>query len=527
MCGIIGIISNIKNKGLLNEIYYGLLGLQHRGQDTIGICNEYVNFRSKGLVKSLQIDNDLFTNDNMFINSSNVFMGHIRYLTSGNNDEKNIQPLDSKYDDTIIKLCHNGNIINLDEIKNIILNECPEFENIFNFNFNEGFSDTHIILNIIKYKLLYNTNFNKINNDEKGNKIRDLSRFLHNTLKGSYNLLIYIEGYGLVVIKDKYGIKPLVLGVKKINNTSDINGMGINSIEHIQYILASEDNIFGNLGYERLKDVEPGETIILEYYSSTNDIVNNPISIHTSIKFTTFNYYSSEFSTFKVEPKLSPCLFEYIYLSSSDSKINNINVYTAREKIGQILGNKIKHMGLNDIDIIVPVPETGRIFAYGVQQIFNIPIVEALVKNKYINRTFIMENENLILESIRKKFTIIGDIVKGKNILLVDDSIVRGNTSRRICELFRMAGVNKIYFSSAAPRILYPNYYGINISTKEELVCNNRNDSEVASYINADYVIFNDLDIITTELKKINKKIENFEVSIFNNQHLYSINRFT
>lgn len=480
MCGIISVISNSNDSNLINDIYIGLIGIQHRGQDAVGICDDDIIIKNKGLV------NDLFQNDEYIKHIHNtlrgrMLMGHVRYLTSGLNDDLSAQPLnlDIKYDDgTInnIKMCHNGNIFNTNDIIQLI-----KYNNDEQDCNTHTLSDTNLLLKLFA-SIIKKKKFSTLDNDEKKQTIYDVIHYFQSIIHGSFNLLIHIKDFGLIIVRDKYGIRPLSYAVK--NST---------------YMFASEDNMYRNLNYKKINDIDPGQTIIYDYKTS---------------KLTSNLYNKSE---------LSPCLFEYIYLARADSNINGINVYHARQIMGEILGKHILKQlsnNLKDIDIIIPVPESGRIFAYGVQTIIKKPIVDALVKNRYINRTFIMENESKIINNIQNKFTVVNEMVCGKNILVVDDSIVRGNTSKIINKLFKTAGANKIYFASGSPKIYFPNYYGINIRTKTELVCHQKNDTQIANAINADMVIFNDLNNIVNELTKINPNIKNFELSMFNNQFI-------
>jgi amidophosphoribosyltransferase len=516
MCGIIGLISNEStqnnyNRNLVNDIHIGLVGLQHRGQDAVGICNEKSIIKKVGLVKNL-FQNMEYVEQMRETLKGNMLMGHVRYLTSGNDNESSIQPLDINVKDTTnvthnIKMCHNGNILNVDTLQNAIDEHSVDSDDDGGGNNSDSaidsdsdkslnddvISDSSLLLKLIAI-LIKKQNFSSLDTNQQIQKIFDIVQYLHTIIIGSYNLLIHINNFGLIVIRDKFGIRPLSYAKKAKT-----------------YLFASEDNIYNTLNYSKINDIGPGETIIFNYH--TNKLHHDT--------------YSKSY--------LSPCLFEYIYFARSDSTIDKINVYKSRQLMGEILGNFINKQygklwcnGMSifqyndlDIDIIVPVPETGRLYAYGVQKVINKPIVEALVKNNYIDRTFIMETQGKIINNINSKFTVVNEMVRGKNILIVDDSIVRGNTSRRINQLFRQAGVKKIYFASGSPRIYFPNHYGINIKTSSELICHQKTDEQVAQDICADKVIFNDLDVITKALKKMNKNIDRFETSIFNNIHLY------
>ena len=521
MCGIIGLIStkstpNSYNRSLINDIHIGLIGLQHRGQDAVGICNDKTVVKKVGLVKNLFQNMDYVEQMRETL-KGNMLLGHVRYLTSGTDDESSIQPLDTNIKTNCgktlnIKMCNNGNILNINTLKMAIKQHNSNKESDHDHdhdsaldtdsdksysddtdNDNDQQSDSVLLIKLFGI-MLNKYKFSTLDNNQKIQIIYSIFHYLNTILTGSYNLLIHIKDFGLIVSRDKFGIRPLSYAQKDD-----------------KYIFASEDNIYETLNYTKINDIQPGETLIYDYETK---------------KINKWQYRKSH---------LCPCLFEYIYFARSDSTLDTINIYRSRQLMGMILGKvvdkqfrKILSNGFSvfygsslDIDMIVPVPETGRLYAYGVQSIINKPIVEALVKNRYIDRTFIMENEDKIINNIHNKFTIVKEMVKGKNILIVDDSIVRGNTSKIINKLFRKAGVKNIYFASGAPRIYFPNHYGINIKTNKELICYQNTDDQVAEKICADKVIFNDLNMVIAELKKMNPKIEAFETSIFDNKHLY------
>lgn len=451
MCGILGISSDKDDISV--KMYEGLTYLQHRGQDSAGIANESLCIKSPGLVKSV------FDEDKLKELKSTMCVGHVRYSTTGTFDKSCIQPLESIYKGKNIYLCHNGNIINIDDIKKIIGNV-------------EYTSDSKYLLELFIYKLNeYETLTSKV--------ICNVCEFIIKNVKGSYSVLILIENFGMIAFRDFYGIRPLAYGILKNN-----------------YIISSESNVINALEQQFIRDVNPGEIIVFEKNKM-------PIFYHN------------------VKGVLSPCLFEYIYFSRIDSVIDGICVYDARYRLGFLLGEKIKRLEIKDIDVIVPVPDSSLIFALGLQESLNIKINYGLVKNPYIDRTFIMKDDKIINKSIKRKLNVITSVLEGKNILIVDDSIVRGNTSSHIVYLAKKAGAKNIYMASGAPPILYPNKYGIFIESQKELIAVNRTEKDIADIIGATSVIYNDLYAVIDCLKKINPNINGFEISMFNNQHLF------
>lgn len=456
MCGIIGIHSTIKNEKIFYEIFEGLMCLQHRGQDSVGISNEECVRKYDGLVKYA------FQHENLDSQPCQNYMGHVRYGTNGLTN--NIQPLYTIFPRRI-SLCHNGNITNTQEVKDIIYNT---YRILLDTQ-----SDSEIILSLFSCKLyeLLNKNGNEITED----KIFIVTNFLHTVLKGSYCLIIIIKDYGMITVRDKFGIRPLIFG-KKENN----------------FVIASESVALDLLDYDIVRDVKAGETIIFK---------NKEIS-------PIFNYYMSS--------SLRPCLFEYIYFARPDSIIDKINVNEARILIGKILGEKMKqHWDCKEIDYIIPVPDTSVTFANGIQEVIKRPFREGFIKNRYIDRTFIMKNKNIIQQNIKRKLSGIKNSFKNKNVLIVDDSIVRGNTSKHLIRMIKKYGCKKIYFASCSPIIKNTNNYGIYIPTKEELISFNRNEEEIKEELEVDYLIYNDLDKIIQGLKQLNKDIDNFEISMF------------
>ena len=458
MCGITALFYNNSNNAL--EIYESLLSIQHRGQDGAGICciNNDVIIKGKGLIYNL------FLYDKLKEMNSKVFIGHTRYKT--NNIFDSFQPFIIKNEKLKMYFSHNGNIINIDEI-----------EKILNTNYNIQntlpVSDSFLLFQLIFYFL--DSDIKNNNNNLNYKNIVNMSNYLHEHIVGSFSIILYINDFGLVIMKDRYGIRPLVYG---FNEKNDI-------------LVSSESCSLNNvLNYKLIEEINAGETILF----------TDRMEKHKS------QYKYSN---------LRPCLFEYIYFSRLDSNVNNISIYNCRYQLGKLLG-QIMIKEKENIDFIIPTPETSRIYAYGVSEVMNIPIQECIIKNRYINRTFIIENKNKIHEDIKRKFSVIKEIIKGKNVLLLDDSIVRGNTSRSIIKLLRNEGVKNIIFGSASPKIFNTNKFGIYIEKKNELVTySNKTNETIANNIGADKIYFNNLDNIIQIINKFNSNINDMEVSMF------------
>lgn len=465
MCGILAIVNQEYDNTTILDVYDGLTSIQHRGQDGFGICCDDRAIRRNGLV-SMNIQDF-----NIFDKSKNSFIGHVRYRTNGEIDDRNIQPI--VYEDKIrISLIHNGNIINTEQLQTT-----REYQEFISGNHNIGSSDSCIITAIFLRKL--QSYENHISNEKYISNVIECCKYLYEILIGSYAICINIENFGTIVLRDKYGIRPLIYGIKD------------NS-----YIISSESSVLQHLNYKIIRDVKPGEVILFP----------TKINIYEPIFY---EYGNTE---------LKPCLFEYIYFARADSIIDKISVYDARYKMGQILGKTILKQLNNDvdkIDYIVPVPDTSSIFSLGVHNIIKKDIHYGFIKNNYIKRTFIMENHNIIKQNVKKKLHVVEEIFKNKNIIIIDDSIVRGNTSKHIINLAKKCNVNSIIFCSASPAVLNTNNYGIYIATCEELIAHNKTNEEIAEILGIDKIIYNDLQEITQCLKKINPDIKGFETSMF------------
>ena len=456
MCGITALISN---KNIIYDLYESLYHLQHRGQDGFGIS--YLNNNKLNIIKYKNLLSTININDKLLEINTNIALGHVRYPTIGDNTINECQPFlknDLYYN---LSFVHNGQIwiteklLNYFKLNNIIIPKNITSDSIY-----------------LLYFLSYHINKHKILNNFK---IQEIISELYDLFEGSYNCICIIEEYGLICFKDPYSIRPLILGFK--NNS---------------YIISSESVSITSINYEII-----------------NDIYNNELYIFKNNKYDILKIKNKIFN-------IKPCIFEWIYLAREESIIYNVNVYKSRLKMGEYLANKIiKNIDLNEIDLVIPVPDTSKPVALEISKILNKPYYEAITKNRYINRTFIMDNQNKRKKNIKRKLNIVKNIVYKKNILIVDDSIVRGNTIKHIIELLKNNEVNKIFVVSSSPEIINENKYGIDVPNKEDLISYNKNNQELKEYLNIDGIIFQDLDDIKKSIQYFNPRITDFELSIF------------
>ena len=465
MCGIIGLITNnIDSINITYKIYELLFNLQHRGQDSFGIVT-YNNKTENVFCQKNQglVDNNV---EKIDFSKSNMGIGHVRYPTHGNNTINEIQPFTCYFNNIGISLVHNGNIYNVDDIR--------LFLNNYNYNFNST-SDSEVIL-ILFYHFIKNdlseldNDLSKLDNDLIIKSIYNI----YDLCKGSFSIILMIHGYGIIAVRDKYGIRPFVYN--KFYNSVEFSSETIGLTEDSNY-----------------QNVENGEVIIVDNYLNIS-------------KYRLYNEI------------LKPCIFEYIYFSRQESYINDVLVYDFRHNVGEEIASDIDIDIINDIDIIVPVPLTSIISASAIAHKINKPLKHVIQKNRYTHRTFI-NKEDEIIKNI-KKIKIIKSLVKGKNLLLVDDSIVRGNTSKYIINLLRDAGANKIYFACCSPPIKFPNCYGICLYKNDELIANNKSIEEVCEYLNLDKLYYLSLENTCNVLKKLNPKLQDFELSVFTGNYI-------
>jgi amidophosphoribosyltransferase len=451
MCGIIGILGNDNS---FKDLYQGLLSIQHRGQDSAGIITYDGHFHTKkgnGLVR------DIFTAGHFLRLKGNIGIGHTRYPTIGGGRGEDAQPFFVNSPFGII-MAHNGNVINYAELNKLLLDRYHRHLSSDN--------DVEIILNIFAQELSVQ-NIDKI---EPDNVFRAVKKVFEQ-VKGSYSVVAYIAGKGMVAFRDPYGIKPLVYGKREDGILPS-------------YAIASESVSLNITNFSDIKNVGAGQALFIDEKRQlhTRNLARCPHS---------------------------PCLFEWVYFARPDTYIDNVNVYDCRVNLGRFLAEEIKKLEL-DIDVVVPVPDSARDAAIEIARQLNLKYREALVKNRYIGRTFIMPADQERKSSVRQKLNPIPSELKGKNVLLVDDSIVRGNTSRAIIEMVRECGAKKVYFGSYSPPLRYPCVYGIDMQTKAEFIARNATIEQIAKKIGADKVIYQSLESLKKAVKIGNDKIPQF-----------------
>ena len=459
MCGIVGVVSATPVNQL---IYDALLLLQHRGQDAAGIVTQqerkFFMHKAKGMVK------DVFRTRNMRALPGNVGLGQVRYPTAGNAaSEEEAQPFYVNAPFGVV-MVHNGNLTNAKQLREELASTDHRHTNTE--------SDSEVLLNVLAHEIGRAASGAPLTPDEVFKAVRAV----HKRIKGSYAVIALIAGYGLLAFRDPFGIRPLCMG-KGADGT---------------YMLASESVALEGTLHQFERDIAPGEAVFIA----------NDGTVHTE--------QCAENS------QLYPCVFEYVYLARPDSTIDGISVYQARLNMGETLAKRvISTVPPAEIDAIIPIPESSRPSAMQRAQLVGIPYREGFVKNRYVGRTFIMPGQGARKKSVRQKLNAIGSEFKGRNVLLVDDSIVRGTTSKEIVQMARDAGANKVYLASAAPPVRYPNVYGIDMPTKSELVANGRTVEEIRQVIGCDALIYQDVDAMKQTVGKINKAVQGFEASCF------------
>ncbi|WP_101102893.1 amidophosphoribosyltransferase [Macromonas bipunctata] len=459
MCGIVGVVSNTPVNQL---IYDALLLLQHRGQDAAGIVTQlerkFFMHKAKGMVK------DVFRTRNMRALPGNCGLGQVRYPTAGNAfSEEEAQPFYVNAPFGVV-MAHNGNLTNADALK-------QEMIQLDHRHINTE-SDSEVLLNVLAHELAQSSDHGALYPDA----IFAAVRAVHKRLKGSYAVVALIAGHGMLAFRDPYGIRPLCMGRSKDGTV----------------MVASESVALEGTSHEFDSDIAPGEAVF--------------IGLDGSIR----REQCAE------NPQLYPCIFEYVYLARPDSTMDGISVYQARLNMGETLAQRVAAtVPVDDIDVVIPIPESSRPSATELAQLLGKPYREGFVKNRYVGRTFIMPGQAVRKKSVRQKLNVIGSEFKGRNVLLVDDSIVRGTTSREIVQMAREAGANKVYMASAAPPVRYPNVYGIDMPTKDELVAYNRTTEEVRDIIGCDALIYQDVDAMKQAVGLLNPGLSGFEASCF------------
>ncbi len=466
MCGILGIIGN----GPVNRaLYDGLTLLQHRGQDAAGIatCHHGKLFMRKaiGLVR------DVFRQEHMERLQGNMGIGHVRYPTAGTSSSAEAQPfyVNSPYG---IMMAHNGNLTNSDKLQKELFETDLRHINTH--------SDSEVLLNVFAHEL------QRIIKDTRlqPQQIFDAVKEVHKRCSGGYAVVSMIAGRGILGFRDPFGIRPFVIGKRE-------------TLLGNEYILSSEDVALQALGFELVQDLQPGEAVFIDMEGNMH--IQQCAEKH----------------------ELAPCIFEYVYFARPDSIMDNVSVYKSRLRMGEKLANKImRERPDHDIDVVIPIPDTSRTSALELANILGVKYREGFIKNRYIGRTFIMPGQKQRKKSVRQKLNSIDLEFRGKNVLLVDDSIVRGTTSMQIIQMARESGAKKVYMASAAPPVRFPNVYGIDMPAVTELIAHNRTVEEIGEIIGADWLIYQDLDDLEDCVRTANSKISRFEDSCFSGCYL-------
>ena len=466
MCGIVGIVAE---NNVAGEIYDSLLMLQHRGQDAAGmvVCDSNDNLNSR---KSMGYVRDVFRQNHMEKLHGNYGIGHVRYPTAGGAGKEFAQPMyvNSPYG---ISLAHNGNLTNSKELAVQLFHAEMRHLNTD--------SDSEVLLNIFAHELGKQREIYP-----KPEHMFKAVTKTHRRCDGAYAVIAVITGHGILAFRDNNGIRPLSLGIRKGKSRDE-------------YIVASEDALFSSQGFSKLRDIDPGEAVFID----KNGVLSSKQCAD--------------------DPQLRPCIFEQVYFARPDSKIDQISVHKSRMRMGsKLAANILKQRPNHDIDVVIPIPDSSTTAALQLAADLKVQYREGFVKNRYIGRTFIMPYQEERKKSVRRKLNILELEFKGKNVLLVDDSIVRGTTSSKIIEMAKDAGAKNVYFASAAPQIKYQNLYGIDMPATKELVAANKSHDEIANAIGADWLIYQSLDDLIESVQEGNPDIEEFETSIFTGHYI-------
>lgn len=463
MCGIVGVVSQTPVNQL---IYDALLLLQHRGQDAAGIVTQegrkFYMHKAKGMVR------DVFRTRNMRSLPGRVGLGQVRYPTAGNaHSEEEAQPFYVNAPFGLV-MVHNGNLTNAQTLKQELFQTDHRHINTE--------SDSEVLLNVLAHELEKVTRGISL----KPSDVFAAVRGVHRRVKGSYAVIALIAGHGLVAFRDPYGIRPLCFG----------RGEG-------GLMVASESVTLEGTGFELERDVQPGEALFIDAQGQLHhETCADQVHHH-------------------------PCIFEYVYLARPDSVLDGISVYQARLNLGKTLAKRvISTVPPSEIDVVIPIPESSRPSAMELAHLLGRPYREGFVKNRYVGRTFIMPGQAVRKKSVRQKLNVIASEFKGRNVLLVDDSIVRGTTSREIVQMARDAGARKVYLASAAPPVRYPNVYGIDMPTPQELVAHGRTPEEVRQSIGCDALIYQDVDAMKQTIGALNPALAGFDASCFDGHYV-------
>ena len=474
MCGIIGIVAQ-PNVHVNHLIYDGLTVLQHRGQDAAGIVTD--NDGHFHLRKSNVLVSDIFYKRHMLKLQGNLGIGHVRYPTAGSSSVDEAQPfyVNSPYG---LALAHNGNLTNADELRTAL-----EHRHLLHMNTS---SDSELLLNMLAVELTIRAKDLIIDGAPHLNveHVFDSVGEVHKSVRGAYACVAVLAGYGLLAFRDPHGIRPLIYGKRVING-------------YEEYIVASESVAITALGFDIVRDIKPGEAVFISNSG---------------------HFFSKQCSA---DVRYTPCIFEYVYFARPDSVIDGISVYEARSNQGHILANRILNdWPDHDIDVVIPVPDSGRISALEMARTLRLPYREGFVKNRYVGRTFIMPGQAMRQKSVRRKLNAIESEFRGKNVLLVDDSIVRGTTSAQIIEMARDVGASKVYFASAAPPVRNPNVYGIDMPAVDEFIANGKTIDEINQTIGSDKLFYQTLEDLIESTHQKNNEIEGFDSSCFNGEYV-------
>lgn len=464
MCGIVGIVSH---EPVNQALYDALTALQHRGQDAAGIVT--ANDGRMYLRKDNGLVRDVFHTEHMLRLKGNAGIGHVRYPTAGVDTSAEAQPL---YVNTPYGIClaHNGNLTNGRQLKQELFSADRR-----HLNTN---SDSEILLNVFAHELMYSKRMQLTPDD-----VFEAVAGVHKRCRGGYAATTLLSNGMLVAFRDPHGIRPVVYGKRE-------TGAGT------EYMVASESVALDALDFELIADIRPGEAVVID---------SDGIHVRQCTERTAY----------------APCIFEYVYLARPDSVMDGVSVYRSRLRMGIVLAQKIlREWPDHDIDVVIPIPSTSRTSAVELAGRLDVKYRDGFIKNRYIGRTFIMPGQKMREKSVRQKLNPIGQEFAGKNVLLVDDSIVRGTTSRQIIEMAREAGAKKVYFASAAPPVRYPNVYGIDMPSANELIAHGRSEAEIGRTIGADRMIFQDIDDLRETVTRGNSELTQFEDCVFTGNYI-------
>jgi amidophosphoribosyltransferase len=467
MCGIVGVVAT----GPVNQLLYDSLQLlQHRGQDAAGIAtgagNTFSMWKGNGMVR------EIFRTRNMRNLAGNAGIAHVRYPTAGSaTNPEEAQPfyVNAPFG---ITLGHNGNLTNAEQLKS-------EMFRIDRRHINTT-SDSEVLLNVLAHELQEQSSSYTL---DPATIFRAVAG-LHRRVRGAYACVAHIAGHGILAFRDPYGIRPLCYGVNETDSGTE-------------YLVASESVAVEGLGFKFVRDVGPGEAVFIDLEG---------------------NFHAQQCAE---RHSLNPCIFEYVYFARPDSVIDGVSVYASRLKMGEYLAEKIqRQFGTGDIDVVMPIPDTSRPAAMQLAMKLGLEFREGFFKNRYVGRTFIMPGQAVRRKSVRQKLNALPTEFKGKNVLLVDDSIVRGTTSREIVHMARESGANKVIFASAAPPVRFPNVYGIDMPTRNELIAHDRTDEEIRRMIEADGLVYQDIDAMKRSVAELGPHLNSFEASCFDGVYI-------